>query len=163
MDNKTFKTFLLTFSFLLIVILGLLVTSDFKKEELTKKDIEVVNNINMFYVVESCANKYIQYLSSKDYTVIYEFLDDNYIDKHKINLDNIDEYINTLDGIYSLMITKMYKHKNMDIYYVQGNLKQETIYETKQENIKFKTTIKLDRKNNKFSVIPDGDGGVLDD
>lgn len=163
MDNKTFKTFLLTFSFLLIVILGLLVTSDFKKEELTKKDIEVVNNINMFYVVESCANKYIQYLSSKDYTVIYEFLDDNYIDKHKINLDNIDKYINPLDGIYSLSITKMYKHKNMDIYYVQGNLIKQEIYETKQENIKFKTTIKLDRKNNKFSVIPDGDGGVLDD
>lgn len=163
LDNKTFKTFLITISCLLIIILSLLLTSDLKKEYLTKKDIDSVNNINMFYVVESCVNKYIQYLSIKDYAVIYEILDDNYIDKNKVTLDNIDEHIDTLDSNYTLSITNMYKHKNMDIYYVQGTLIKETLYETNGKNKEFKTTIKLDRKNNKFSVIPDGDGGVLDD
>lgn len=164
MDSKTFRMLLLTFSCCLIIILSLFLVGDFKKENLTKKDIEVVNNINMFYLVESCVNKYIQYLSVKDYGVIYEFLDDNYIDKNNITIDNIDQYIETLDESYSLSITNMYKHKNLDIYYVQGNLMKETIYQTETEkNKKFKTTIKLDRENSKFSIIPDGDGGVLDD
>lgn len=158
-----FKTYLITLSFLLIVILSLFATSDFKKENLTKNDIEVVSNINMFYVIESCANKYIQYLSLKDYSIIYELLDDNYIDKNKINLGNIDKYIDTLKGNYSLSITNMYKHKNMDIYYVQGILIKETLYETENESMKFNTTIKLDKNNNKFSIIPDGDGGVFND
>ena len=164
MDNKTFRLALLLYAILLIALLGLLVTSEFKEEKLQKQDVEELTNISTFYTVESCVNKYILYLSSKDYDSIYKLLDDNYIEKNKVTKDNIEDKIEVLDNNYTFTTTNIYRNKKQDIFYVKGVLTSVTITEdssNKETKKEFITTIKLDTMNKKFSVIPDGDGGVV--
>ena len=163
MEKKSFGILLLIISMFLITIFSLLIMDDFKKEKLNKENLHEVRNISVFYTIESCANKYISYLMSKDYKAIYNLLDDNYINKNNITEKNVDKHIETYDRFYGLKIEEMYQYKDLGVYYVKGKLIEDGFNIKNPLEKKFKTTIKLDEKNTKFSIIPDGDGGVLDD
>ncbi len=160
------KPFLLTMFFItlfLLIIFCFIVVNDFKKKGISKSDIHNVTNVSVFYTVEKCASKYVSYLMSKDYKVIYNLLDDNYIDKNGITEDTVSKYVESYDKYYGLEINAMYQYKDLNIYYIKGKLVDSGMDIINPEKKDFKVTVKLDDKNNKFSIIPDGDGGVLDD
>ena len=162
-EKKSFGLLLLIIIIFLTGVFSLLIIDDLKKDRLERENIRSVTNISTFYTVESCANKYVSYLMNKDYKVIYKLLDDKYIRKYNITEENLNNYIEVFDKKYGLKIEKMYQYRGFDIYYIKAKLIEDGMGITRSLSKDFKVTVKLDKNNSKFSIIPDGDGGILDD
>lgn len=163
MEKKNFGLLLLFITMFLGTIFAFITISDFKEEKLNEKYIHKVTGVSSFYNVESCAAKYISYLVSKDYKAVYNLLDDNYIDKNNITESNLIDYIEFYDKNYNLKIESMYQYKDFNIYYIKGKLIEEGMNASNTSSKDFKITLKLDETNYKFSIIPDGEDGVIYD
>ena len=79
-----------------------------KDETDNKMDVVLVNDYNRFYTVSSCVTKYLNTLSSNNVENILTILDKNYKEKNNITEDNIYNYINKVDDVYSFSPRKMY-------------------------------------------------------
>ena len=123
-----------------------------------QQQIEVtkVKSRNDFFTVANCISKYIPYLTNKDSQTLYNMLDNEYKTKNNITKDNIFTKIETLNDFYKFKAKQMYETKisdNITQYFVYGILTIEAT-EDDEEETKFYISVKLDKQNNTFSIIP---------
>ena len=97
-----------------------------KDETDNKIDVVLVNDYNRFYTVSSCVTKYLNTLSSNNVENILTILDKNYKEKNNITEDNIYNYINKVDDVYSFSPRKMYYKETNN--YVRKILRNYKIY-----------------------------------
>ncbi len=115
---------------ILIIILIIVVnkTTIINNDKINKNYI-LVNNPSNFFTIENCINKFISTIYSKDLDKVLLILNDDYINNHGINKNNIYKYIPNLSGKTTFQAKKIYKKNNN--YYVYGYLVKETIDDLK--------------------------------
>ena len=126
-----------------------------KDETDNKIDVVLVNDYNRFYTVSSCVTKYLNTLSSNNVENILTILDKNYKEKNNITEDNIYNYINKVDDVYSFSPRKMYyKETNNYItkYYIYGTIEKSTINQS-DEAKDYYIIVYLDSQNRLEKVI----------
>lgn len=85
-----------------------------------------VDNASTFFTVASCANRYIEYLSSRDVNSLKLVLNSKY------NIDEEMNKFNESDVAYTIKVKKIYQakmNKNNVKYYVYGLLRKDQIDE----------------------------------
>lgn len=142
-------------------------------EIIYKKDttnIHEVKGATSYFTVQSCVNKYLNYLAQKDKNSLYKILDSTYIHKFQITQDNVLNSLEDLSGNINFEATKMYYETISDTekaYYVKGTIEKEEIREDVTNysiiNKNFYITIRLDTDNMIFSVIPSVEGGIFNE
>ena len=135
-----------------------------KDETDNKIDVVLVNDYNRFYTVSSCVTKYLNTLSSNNVENILTILDKNYKEKNNITEDNIYNYINKVDDVYSFSPRKMYyKETNNYItkYYIYGTIEKSTINQSDEEK-DYYIIVHLHSQNMTFAVEP-YDGEIFND
>lgn len=124
--------------------------------EQTVNSIEKVRERNKFYTVSACVNKYLSYLYEKNTEILYNYLDKQYIEKNEITKSNILQKIDTIDTYKAFTAKEMYQQKITDEiiqYYAYGVIKED-LPNGEPEEEKFYISIKIDSKNETFSVLP---------
>lgn len=162
---KTLKIMILIVVIIILLILGILVSlftnsnpqnQIIKEEQKQPKEIVAVQNRNDFFTVANCVNKYITYLTTKEKEILYNYLDEEYKKEKNITIDNVYSHIETFDRYYKFKAKEMYVGElssTISQYYVYGTLTVEATGDDEQET-PFYISIKLDKANNTFSVIP---------
>ena len=121
--------------------------------------IKIVEDINEFYTVSSCVDKYFLYSNESDTENILILLSKEYKEKNNIDSNNLYSHIGKFDDYYSFVPKKMYvqqidKHKYK--YYVYG-LKQTELegevflYNTVSD---YYIIVILDKSNITFAIEP---------
>ena len=130
------------------------------------RQLSQVDSINNYYAVQTCINKFYQYLTkintdeSEDYLsdsekinqqAIYNMLDRRYIDYRNITLENIFDIIPQIEES-SIIIDQMYvsqKNANISAYIVRGRLSHNITHEKQY----FYNIVEVDMKNRTFKVL----------
>ena len=157
-DIKNNYPLLIIICIVLLSIFGILYFDDKEEEEVIQKENNniLLNDYSRFYTIESIVYKYINLIVSNNVDDLLNVLDSNFVNNNNITKDNIYNYVNKLDGIYSFKAKKIYYEeidKNYIKYYVYGNLIQEQIngFTDKKD---YYLIVNLDIKNNLFSITP---------
>lgn len=123
---------------------------------------EKVSNSAMYFTVKSCIDKYTKYLSEKNTKAIYSVLSQDYINENDVNVNNVLNHIETIDGknidfnIEDMRVEN--DGKEIQIYYISGILRNE---ESQNKNVKLK--INIDLTNRVFSITPTVTEEVFDE
>lgn len=128
---------------------------DIYKEEINK--VKAVTVRNDFFLVKKCIvtfyNNYLSYCNSKnDYEKVYNLLDKEYIDMFNITENNLIGEFGSYKKI-DIDITNMYViaiENNKKIYFAYGYI----IDNIDSEVTDLAIEIRIDNKNNTFSVLP---------
>lgn len=164
------KKAIITLSILLIIVFSALLVLIFIKpgskvdEELEIQEQEYLNGINnlgmliqgeipskvindnIYFTVEQCIKKYIEYVSSNNNVAIYSLLDYKYINEKNITQDNIKQYIVKYNNAKTSKIIEMYQLAGSKYftYYIKQKMGEEYAY----------FTVSTDTSSNSFSVVP---------
>lgn len=135
-------------------------------EQNQNKKIEKVQSASAYFTVQSCINKYINYVTSKDTDSILKLLDSGYIIENNITEDNVLEKIENISGFVIFEAEEIYVEEidsNNKIYYVSGVLKQEGLEVYTTIDTEFYITVNMNFNDNIFSIIPFGNGGLFNE
>lgn len=147
--------------FLVFLIFILLFITNLKKEddkfqEVEKHKVLLLNDYNQFFTVNSSIFKYISYLQKKDYESILKILDLNYKNVNSININNIANHVENLEGNHSFSSKKIYYEvidDNVTKYYVYGYLLKDTIDGYSERLDRYYIVI-FNTEEKIFSIIP---------
>ena len=155
MDDKNSKP-----KILILVILAMIVPLAFYLYDNNKSnkpnEIQIVTDYNAFYTVDSCINRFISYLNSKNDNNLKLVITDSYKKK-----SSISDLYNIVPNNSEFDSRKMYYEEiNKDItkYYVQGYVISDaydvnlTDYYNNRKNLYF--IVYLNSDNNTFSIEP---------
>lgn len=120
------------------------------------KEVEIRNN---FYIVKNCVNKFYSYRMEQEYieekledaAVLYNLLDEEYINFKNITKENISKILPELKTSV-INITNMYvsqQSQNLSIYIVKGTVREKVTGKISE----FQVMLKIDTKNKTFSVL----------
>lgn len=135
-------------------------------EQNQNKEIEKVQSASAYFTVQSCINKYIGYVTSKDTDSILKLLDSGYIMQNNITENNVLEKIEDISGFVIFEAEEMYVENidsNNKIYYVLGTLKQEGLETYTTIDTEFYITVNMNFDDNIFSIIPFGNEGLFNE
>lgn len=135
-------------------------------EENKNKEIEKVKSASAYFTVQSCINKYINYVTTKDTDSILKLLDSGYIIENNITEDNVLEKVENISGFLIFEAEEMYVEEidsNNKIYYVSGILKEEGLETYTTIDTEFYITVNMNFSDNIFSIIPFGNGGLFNE
>lgn len=166
-NNQILKIIIILIVAVIIIISGILIILlNFNPESNTQNEIETLQTLekdvtpvkdrNDFFTVANCIDKYVTYLSTKEKDILYNYLDETYKVENNITIDNVYQFVKTYDDYYKFKASEMYVanlSNNISQYYVYGTLTPESTGDDEEE-IDFYISIKLDKLNNTFSVIP---------
>ena len=112
-----------------------------------------VSNLDEAYDVKTCTNKFYLYCKtymSSSKKSVYELLDREYIKKYHLNSENFNEKIKEIksDTLEIKSIYKLQESNNISLYMVNSY----ELYQNSDDQKEFNLLIKLDYKNNTFSV-----------
>lgn len=108
-----------------------------------------VNNYSDFFTIESCVNKYYNYLSLNDKDSLSKLLDQEYLKSIDNNLNNLNnKYI---DKNISIRLNGMYNYDN--IYYVKGTIYEELKSKVNKLEDEY-LIVKVDKDFKLFSITP---------
>ncbi len=137
MKNKSKASTLLVI-ILVILVLALIIVERIKYQK--SLDLEdktyIVDNYSVFFTVDDCANRFVEYIASGDKDNLLLILNKDYMEKNYIDSNNVLDKVDT-QKIKDKMIsfeTKEVKAKKVssDVtkYYVSGKLYQEAMDES---------------------------------
>lgn len=109
----------------LAIVLILVINKTTKLDNDTSNKNVVVNNPSNFFTIENCVNKFINVIYKKETDNILTLLNDEYINDHGVNKENVYNYIPKLNEKTTFQAKKIYKDNTK--YYVYGYLMEETI------------------------------------
>ena len=135
-------------------------------EQNEQKVVKKVESASAYFTVQSCINKYISYVSSKNTDSILKTIDSEYIIKNNITEENVLEKVEQISVGTIFEANKMYEEEidsDNKIYYVLGTLKQDGLENYTIIDNNFCITVNMDFANNIFSIIPFGNGGLFDE
>lgn len=175
--KKNVLIFLIALLATLSVVIFIIINKNQYKEEQEKENnvimeenqnqkIEKVNSASAYFTVQSCVNKYINYVTSKDTDSILKLLDSSYIKENDITKSNVLEKIENISGFIIFEAKKMYVEEideNNKIYYVSGSLKEEGLETYTTIDDKFYITVNMNFNDNIFSIIPFGNEGLFNE
>ena len=147
---------------LLVVTITVLLTSYFVKnnKEEKKEKIDIVTNYSNFYTVDSCLNRFVIFLSSKDEESILSILNDEYIKKEEIKKENVLDLFSEVKEGSNFVSKKMYYTKiseNISKYYVYGSIEYNELQTTnnfKSESNDVYFIVYIDKNKRLYSVEP---------
>ena len=166
---------IITVIIIIIVALIILMQFDIEKDEnkmhqvtneeyeeflsnLQLNTVNIVKDRDTFFTVASCVDKYLINIYNENAQNIYELIDQTYIDKFSISQSNV---LNKVDNYSELQIfspKKMYElneNETFSVYYVYGKIRDDAMEEIMPES-DFYVTVKLDKVNRTFSIMPEG-------
>lgn len=157
-EEKNQKVLAIVLS-ILVVGLGvykLFFSGNNEKGKIDTKTITVVTDIDDFYTVAGCVDKYIAYSASKDKEKILILLSNEYKKQNGVTIDNLYSFVNEYNEYYSFAPKEMFvqrKSKNVYKYYVYGTL-EKGIEDTTKTYDDFYIVVILDESNLTFSIEP---------
>ena len=133
------------------------------QENLVDPPIEINYNIglledrNMFFSVENNIKKYLKAVVENKQADIYNFLDEEYINKFGITQENVLQNVENYSVPLEFKARKIYQMENgnsqITSYYVEGYIEQQVNGVIGQEEEYF-TTLNYDSFNRTFSIMP---------
>lgn len=140
--------------FTLCVVFGLLAFLFSIKSNYEK--LSIVKDYDIFFSVSGEANKYINYISSKNSNDIVNVLSDKYVQNNLINNDNVFNYVDNYSGDISLRVNNIYfsKIKNNYLYLVSGSINENNFYGVNIINSNYRVLILNDISNNSYAIYP---------
>ena len=139
----------------------------------TDTNLELVKSREEYYSIQECVGKYYSYYSiifnanlyyqtdneqviseaeKENSEIIYDVLDEEYIKNNNITTSNIKQHLPKIDMV-TPDISNMYssqKTENIKVFVVEGKLKKNVT----DKGQDFRIIIKLDIKNNIYSILP---------
>ena len=155
------KTNLIAIILVIVTIIVLVIAYSSKDNDKIKEEkINIVTNYSNFYTVDSCLNRFIIYLSSKDIDSIMSIMNDDFIKKNDITKDNVLDLFDEVDDGASFVSKKIYYtkvNKNIDKYYVYGSIEYSELQidnssTTKSYDAYF--IVYIDTYNRLYSIEP---------
>lgn len=157
MNNKDKSKNNLILIIIFVILVGVLIyiVNTRKKEENIINDVvesyiyETVNDYSEFFTIESCTNKYYNYLSLNDRDSLSKILDEKYLTSINNNLD----YLNNkyYGKNINIRLNEMYNHDN--IYYVKGTIYEELKNKVNKLDEEY-LIVKVDKDFKLFSITP---------
>lgn len=107
---------------------------------------KIVVNDNIYYTIDQCVKKYINYISEDNHTAIYSLLDNKYLNDNDIKQENIKDHITKYNVKDINKTLEMYEIAGVEYYtyYVKYKIGTNIIY----------FIINTDTSSKSFSVIP---------
>lgn len=141
----------------IFIILAIVVTFLFRGRLQQVVCVSDVANINEAYNVKVCFNKfYLYYKENKKndnayMDMLYELIDSDYLKYYNISKEELKDNLKeiTSDEVQIDKIYKIQQKNNLSLYMVEAT----ELYKNSEVSNKFNALIKLDNKNNKFSVF----------
>lgn len=158
-NNKKYKLLIILILLFLFsyVIFNIRFNNDDETIEIVDTNkINLLDDYNRFFTINSCIYKYITYLQTKNVDSILKVLDETYITNNNINKNNVLEYVDTLNGTYSFVSKKIYYEQLDDYnikYYVYGYLVEDLIDSYGKKIDKYYIVL-FDTNKNLFSITP---------
>lgn len=157
-NAKKKKTILFILAIATIIIYVIIfIMLENSEEELSRRSARIVTNYSEFYTVSACANKYINYLASKDADSLLNVLSDSYKKKNTITSSNVLDALPIIASGNSFTANRMYyqeKKNGIYKYYISGFLDTGGLDMDERSRVKSYLIIYLDKKNTIFSVEP---------
>lgn len=148
-------TAVLTIVTVILYIIIFFMVSDGSSD--AKKNAKIVTNYSEFYTVSACANRYINFLTSKNSTSLLNVLEEKYKKKNFITEANV------LDSLPLIAASSQFASKTMyyevlkdDIYkyYIFGYLETGELDITTTSRTESYLIVYLDKKNNLYAIEP---------
>lgn len=135
-------------------------------------EIQAINDINMYAIIENIVDTYVDYNSSNENEKIINMLDNKYVKDNNITADNVRDKIKEIKGSPLVVIndiTQQNISNNKTIYYVsydlvkdkslaeKDGLRYESSYNANEETTIGKNcdiTISVNSEQKVFSIIP---------
>ena len=119
--------------------------------------IELVTDRNMFYSVEQNISTYLQAIVDRNPEEIYNFLDEDYIEKFSVTKDNVLDKVENYTIPVRFSAQEMYQMINLDTqittYYVKGFVEKQ-IMDDSGDTEEYYVTLNYDAFNKTFSIMP---------
>ena len=153
--NQKLKVFALVI-LAMIVPLAFYIFDNFKSNK--ANEIKIVTDYNAFYTVDSCINRFISYLNSKNEDNLKLVVTDSY--KKKNSVSSLYDIVPNNSEFASRKMYYEELNNNITKYYVQGYTISNAYdvdlkyYYTNRKNLYF--IVYLNRDNNTFSIEPYG-------
>lgn len=142
---------------ILIILLYVFKDKEEKKidEEFTVQpntDVIQLDNKDLFYTVQQCAQYYVDYMNDNNYDALNIVLDKNYKAKQNITKETLKDKLEIIEGNKIFVQNIEQKEENIDIsiFFVNGIL----IDEDNQNEKEFGLTVIMDLSQDIFSIIP---------
>ena len=160
MKDKNKKRIMLYVVFAILFFIPIIIYNSknykIEKTSFETKKVYLLKDYNRFFTIDSCIYKYINYLQTKSVDNILKVLNQDYINKNSINSDNVFNYVETLESMYSFKTKKVYYEElndNTIKYYAYGYLKEELMDSPTKKNDRYYTLI-LDNNKQVFNIMP---------
>ena len=135
MNNLNKNKTILFVVFVIMLLLSLFIYNSKNKtveEEkvIVEDNVVILRDYNRFFTVNSSVYKYITFIQNKDVDSLLKVLNKEYISNNLITSDNLFNYVESLNGIYSFKAREIYYDELSETiikYYVYGELIQETL------------------------------------
>lgn len=147
---------LAVFTALLYFAIFMIADKNSKRTSL-KENTTIVTDYSEFYTVDSCANKYIGFLSSKNSASLLNVLDSKFKREQKVTQDNVLNILPTVATGTSFTTKEMYKvalNDKRTKYYLHGFLEVGGMDITDVNRTPGYLIVYLDRENTLFSIEP---------
>lgn len=139
------------------ILLNFGIYSQYHNKNRETKNYKMVNSSTVYYSIINDVNQFIRNSNKENVLIVLDLLDRDYKQKNKINSENVFNYIKAYsDSQYSFIGSTMYSvdiNSNVTEYLVKGNIEKQMIDSSTLE--KYYVIVKVDNKNNTFSIIPD--------
>ena len=125
-----------------------------------EEKISIVTNYSDFYTVDSCLNRFVIFLSSKNKLNVLTILNKEYVEKNDITEDNVLDLFDDVRDGSSFVSKKMYYTNlgnNIYKYYVYGSIEYSELYIDNSSNnntVDAYFVVYIDKNNHLYSVEP---------
>ena len=153
---KKFNSNYILIGIFVLVLIGLVLVINNKQDNTINTKYRIVNNATTFFTIEGCVNRYINSLSKSEVDNLMILIDDEYIEKHNLNKENILSHLGQKKVFYTFMAKKIYSEVSKTDYinyYIYGLLSEEKLNEADYGN-DYYIKVKVQKSNNLFSIIP---------
>lgn len=135
-------------------------------------ELQSINDINMYAIIENIVNSYIDYNSNNENEKIISMIDDKYIKDNNITTDNVKDKIEEIKGSPLVLINNITQQNisnNKTIYNISydlvkdksleenDGLRYESFYNTNEETTteeNCRININIDSEQQIFSIVP---------
>lgn len=163
MNKENTVKFIIAGLLFLICCLVIIIVSIYKNEHQIEDnterfpfDMQLVTEYSSFFSVANTLNQYLYYNSTKNNIAIYNLLNEEYIEKNNITLDNIFTKIETYINTPNIKVKKMYYEENDSnyLFYVIGDIILSEFDEIKVLKADIKFFVLMDYTNMTISIYP---------
>lgn len=120
--------------------------------------INILEDRDTFFTVASCVDKYLINIFNQDGTSIYNLIDNSYINEFSVTESNVLEKVEKYNELQIFNPKKIYElnqSEKISVYYVYGKIRDD-IEEGNSEQSDFYITVKLDKVNRTYAIMPQG-------